>query len=91
MKKVLFATTNEGKIRKAREILEMIVEPVKLETDEIQTLDPIECAKKKGLSAFNKVKKPIIVEDTSLFIDSLNGLPGVFIDYFMDSLGNEGY
>jgi len=51
MKKVLFATTNEGKIRKAREILEMIVEPVKLETDEIQTLDPIECAKKKELSA----------------------------------------
>lgn len=90
MKKIIFATTNENKIREASEILGIKVEPKNLEVDEIQTLDPLECVKKKAEVAYRLAKIPILVEDTSLFFSAWGELPGVFIDYFMKSLGNDG-
>jgi len=90
MKRIIFATTNEGKVKEAMEILGIRVQPVKLNIDEVQTLDPIECVKKKAHAAYFLVKKPILVEDTSLFFKAWKGLPGVFIDYFMKTLGNQG-
>jgi len=90
MKKIYFATTNENKLREAREILKVVVEGVKLQIDEVQTLNPEEAAEKKAQAAYKAYGKPVLVEDTSLFFDALNGLPGVLVDYFMDSLGNEG-
>jgi len=90
MKKIIFATTNENKIREASEILRIKIIPKELKIDEIQTFDPVECVKKKAETAFNLAKTPILVEDTSLFFNAWGRLPGVFIDYFMKSLGNEG-
>lgn len=87
---MIFATTNKNKLNEAERILGISVEGVKLDIDEIQTLDPEECAKKKALSAYRLLKKPVLVEDTTLFFEAWNGLPGVFIDYFMQTLGNDG-
>jgi len=89
--KINFVTGNQGKITEAKEILEIEIVPVKIEQlDEIQTNDPLECVSKKAISAYNFLKKPVLVDDTRLFFSSLSGLPGVFIDYFMDALGNGG-
>lgn len=90
MKKIVFATTNENKIREASEILRIKIIPRKLIIDEVQTLEPIECVKKKAEAAYNLTKTPILVEDTCLFFNAWGELPGVFIDYFMKSLDNEG-
>ena len=90
MAKILFATTNRNKIEETLEILGVEIEPIWLNIDEVQTLDPIECVEKKAEVAYSLVGKPVLVEDTSLFFDAWNGLPGVFIDYFMKSVGNEG-
>lgn len=90
MRKLFFATTNENKLKEAREILGIGIEALELQVDEVQTLDPIECVEKKAKTAFLQAKRPILVEDTSLFIKAWGKLPGVFIDYFMKSLGNEG-
>jgi len=90
MKKIVFATTNENKIREASEILGIKVKPKNLEIDEVQTLDPLECVKKKAEAAYKLIKTPVLVEDTSLFFSAWGKLPGVFIDYFMKSLDNEG-
>lgn len=90
MNSITFATTNEGKLKEAQEILNIPIESIKLEVDEIQTLDPIECVEKKAIAAFQIAKKPILVEDTCLFFDAWNGLPGVFINFFMKTLDNEG-
>lgn len=87
---MLFATTNKNKLSEAERILGISVEGVKLNIDEIQTLDPEECAKKKALSAYQLLNKPVLVEDTTLFFEAWHGLPGVFIDYFMQTLGNDG-
>jgi non-canonical purine NTP pyrophosphatase (RdgB/HAM1 family) len=43
---------------------------------------------KEACSITNKTN--ILVEDTSMYIDCLNGLPGPFIKYFLKALGNDG-
>jgi len=90
MNKIIFVTTNKGKLQEAREILGIEVEGLELEIDEAQTLDPIECVEKKAETAYAKAKQSILVEDTCLFFEAWNGLPGVFINYFMKTLDNEG-
>lgn len=90
MKTIYFATGNQHKLAEARQILACPVESLTLEVDEVQTLDPLECAQKKAATAYALAKKPILVEDSSLFIEALAGLPGVFVDYFMKTLDNAG-
>lgn len=90
MQKILFATSNENKLREARQILKVEIEGLALNLDEVQTLDPVECAQKKAKAAFKLAKQPVLVEDTALFFTVWNGLPGVFIDYFMKTVGNPG-
>lgn len=88
--KIIFGTTNEGKLSEARNILEIEVEGLALEVDEIQSLDGKEVAIKKAKEYFAKAKRPLFIEDVSLEFNALNSLPGVFIDYFMKAFGNEG-
>lgn len=88
--KIYFATTNKDKLKEARVLLGIEVLGTDHKVDEVQSLDPIEVAEKKARSYFSIIKMPILVEDTSLSIDALDGLPGTYIDAFMKSLGNEG-
>jgi XTP/dITP diphosphohydrolase len=90
MKKVFFATTNEGKLKEAREILGIEVIGTPLEIDEIQSLDPLEVAVKKAKEYYQKLKKPIFIEDISFSFSALKGLPGTYINDFLKLLGNEG-
>ena len=90
MRKVCFATTNKGKLKEARAILGLEVIGTPLDIDEIQSMDPLNVARKKAKDYYNALGKPIFVEDVSLSIKALNGLPGTFISFFLESLGNEG-
>lgn len=90
IEKIYFATTNKGKLREAREILEIKIEGLDVEVDEIQTLDPEECALKKAEKIYEKCQIPVLIEDTALFFEAWKGLPGVFIDYFLKTVGNKG-
>jgi inosine triphosphate pyrophosphatase len=40
--------------------------------------------------AYNSLKKPVVVEDTSLCYNAYNGLPGPYIKWFLKSIGPEG-
>lgn len=88
--KIAFATTNEGKLKEARELLGIEVEGSGLEIDEIQSLDKSIVAEKKARAYYDKLQKPILVEDVSLEIEALNNLPGTYINDFSKALGNEG-
>jgi len=90
MKKLVFGTTNQGKLKEAREILEMEVEGASYDIDEIQSLDSKEVAIKKAKSFCLRVGEPLFIEDVSLTFNALVDLPGTFIDYFSKSLGNKG-
>ena len=95
MKNIYLITSNEGKVREFQSLISE-VKNFQLELDEIQSLDPTEIIENKLRSAANKLNDKniafdyILVEDTSLFIDTFNGLPGPFIKFFLKSIGNEG-
>lgn len=90
IEKILFATTNEGKIREAISILNITVEPIKIELDEIQSLNFKEVIEHKARQAFEKMGHPVLVEDSGIIFDGLGQLPGVFTKWFLVSLKNEG-
>jgi len=62
--------------------------PIQLE--EIQEIDAHEVIKAKLIEAQRHHKGLLIVEDTSLYLDCLNGLPGPLIKWFEKTIGNEG-
>jgi len=88
--KLIFATSNNDKLREAREILNVQVEGTDLDIDEIQSLDPVEVATKRARAYFEKLNKPIFVEDVSLLFSYFKNLPGTYINDFWKSLGNNG-
>ena len=67
------------------------VQQIDLDLVEIQDLDPYKVIEHKLKEAYTLTNKTnILVEDTSMYIDCLNGLPGPFIKYFLKALDNEG-
>lgn len=63
------------------------IDSIDLDLEEIQSLDLEEIITHKAIRAYEVAKKPIIVEDISAGLESLNGLPGPFIKFFIKSLG----
>jgi len=90
---VLFASSNIHKYEEAKKILsEFGINLEFFQTDlmEIQSDSLSEIALKKVLDAYGKCKKPVIVEDDGLFINSLSGFPGPFSSYVFKTIGNNG-
>jgi inosine triphosphate pyrophosphatase len=52
--------------------------------------DPEEVAIEKAMVAYSIIGGPVLVEDSSLCFNALNGLPGVYIKWFMRKLGADG-
>ncbi|MCL4375436.1 non-canonical purine NTP pyrophosphatase [Candidatus Marsarchaeota archaeon] len=77
-----FVTGNESKFREACQILGMGLAKTSLKLSEVQSLSVEEVSIEKARSAFLKLRKPLIVEDTGLYINSLNGFPGALIRWF---------
>jgi XTP/dITP diphosphohydrolase len=91
--KIYFCTSNKHKLKEYRDILKEIgigVKRVSIKLTEIQADKLEDVAKEKVKSAFEKVRKPVFVEDAGLFIEALNGFPGVYSAYVMKTIGNEG-
>jgi inosine triphosphate pyrophosphatase len=84
-----FITGNKGKLAEAQSILGD-VEGLDIELPEIQSLDAHEIIKEKLEEAQKHHSGEFIVEDTSLYFDALNGLPGPLIKWFMKTVGNDG-
>jgi inosine triphosphate pyrophosphatase len=87
-----FITGNEHKFRQFEEILgtDIPLERVSMDLDEIQSLDPREVVAHKLREAEKHASGTYIVEDSSFMLDALGGqLPGPFVKWFWDALGNE--
>ena len=86
MTKITFITGNQKKADYLAKYLGFPVEHVKLDLDEIQSLDLKEIVEHKVRQAYEKIKKPVIVEDVSLEFAALGRLPGTFIKFFVDEV-----
>ena len=85
MRKIIFASKNEGKIREVKDILkEMKVNIVSLSDidfngDIIESGSTFEeNAKIKAEEIYNMYKMPVIADDSGLVVEKLNGEPGIF-------------
>ena len=63
---------------------------VSLELPEYRSDDVGEIASGKAAYAYGQLKTPLIVDDTGFFIDALNGFPGPYAAYVLNSIGNSG-
>jgi len=84
-----FITGNAGKFREISAIIPGI-EQLKLDLDEIQSLDPQIVIEHKLAQAAAERDGEFIVEDTSLIFNCIKPLPGTMIKFFEESLGAEG-
>jgi XTP/dITP diphosphohydrolase len=90
---ILFLTSNKHKVQEAESVLNKYniqIIATSQKGDEIQTDSLSEVAKLCALSAYDRLKKPLFVEDSGLFIDKLNDFPGVYSAPVLDKIGCEG-
>jgi non-canonical purine NTP pyrophosphatase (RdgB/HAM1 family) len=90
MKSLTFITGNATKVEHLAKYLDFSIEQKKLDVPEIQSLDLEEVATEKAKAAFALLGTPVLVEDTALSFEALNGLPGPLVKWFLESIGNDG-
>ncbi|EHP87588.1 XTP/dITP diphosphatase [Methanotorris formicicus] len=93
MKTIYFATGNPNKVKEANIILKNLedikIEQIKMPYPELQgTLE--EVAEFGAKYVYEKIKKPVIVEDSGFFVEALNNFPGTYSKYVQETIGNEG-
>src|SRR6056297_3108414 len=92
MRKMVFVTGNKGKFGEAKEILaakdiELIQNADGYPELQEDDLEPI--AAYGAEWAAEKLKHPVMVDDSGLFINALNGFPGPYSAFVEDNLGNQ--
>lgn len=91
--KVFFATSNKHKIREANDICrEYGVELVqkKIPYEEIRSTSLGDVAIAGVREVYGKLKKPVIVEDSGIFIKALGDFPGPYSKFVFERIGNRG-
>ena len=90
---LFFVSSNNHKYQEAKKILDSFginLGFLKSSLEEIQSNSLHDIAIAKARNAFSKFKKPIIIEDDGLFINSLDGFPGPYSSYVFKTIGNKG-
>ncbi len=83
---LFFITGNAGKFKEAQAFIPEIKQ-LNLDLIEIQSLDAHKIITHKLEEARKHHKGSFIVEDVSVYIDGMNGLPGPLIKWFIESIG----
>lgn len=96
MPAIYFVTNNDEKYKETEKALEIIQQKTseeqrwilrheKIDIAEKQTTDSKELVKEKALAAFKRLKRPVLVEQTSLKIEVMGNLPGLQSSYFFNA------
>lgn len=84
---ICLVTGNENKAREFEEILGFKLGRANLDLEEIQSVQVEKVIINKTKQAFGIIGKPVIAEDTGLYFDSWNGLPGALAKLFDKTIG----
>lgn len=87
---LVFVTSNRGKLREAQEVLGVELHHRGLDLPEVQSLDLAEVVRHKAVAAFERLKCPVLVEDTALEIRGLGGFPGPLVRWLLATVGAAG-
>ena len=85
-------TSNKGKVAEFRHILEpqIKVKHVAMQYLELRADSNEEIAAESARRLAEQLKMPVVVEDSGLFINALNGFPGVCSAYIHKRIGLQG-
>jgi len=90
---VLFATSNQHKVAEANKV----GADYKIRFTQINVLypevraDSVRAVAEEGARYVHaQIKRPIIVEDSGLFIEALNGFPGAYSHFVFNKIGCDG-
>lgn len=90
---IRFVTSNEHKYQEVSAFavsFGVTVEWEKMEYEEIQADSTEEISLDSCKKLTNVIKGDFFMEDTGLFIEALNGFPGVYSSYVLKTIGNAG-
>jgi XTP/dITP diphosphohydrolase len=85
-------TSNVNKAKEVEAFFngELEVTHVALDIPEIRSDDVGLIAQGKARFAYSQLRTPLIVDDTVFSIDALNGFPGPYAAYVLNTIGNKG-
>lgn len=94
-KNLYFVTTSNNKFNEISTWLAQLEPSVKLvqsalDLPEIQSLDLQEVALKKARDAWEKIKRPLIVDDAGLYLEKYPLFPGPLTKFVHQSIGMQG-
>ena len=89
-----FVTTNKGKFETIQRILQQY--GIGLEQKPLQLAEPEsdslkEIALEKARQAFEKIRQPLIVEDTGFYLEAFKGFPGQHSKWAFQKIGYDGF
>ena len=90
---ILFATSNKNKVAEANEVGRrhgIVFTQIHLLYPEIRSDSVAEVAKAGVEHVHGEIRKPVIVEDSGLFITALNDFPGAYSHFVFERIGNKG-
>jgi XTP/dITP diphosphohydrolase len=90
---ILFATSNKNKVLESNKMgaeYNVTFTQINVMYPEIRAESVRTVAEEGARYVYSQIKRPIIVEDSGLFIESLNGFPGPFSSFVQHKLGNAG-
>ena len=86
---LFFLTGSAEKLQEVRDLLPG-VEGIEMDLPELQELDAHQIIAAKLAEAQKRQAGALIVEDTSLSLDAMNGLPGPLVKWFLKAIGLQG-
>lgn len=91
----VLVTGNRGKLAEARRLFaaagdETTLEAVEIDLPEIQSLDLHEILRAKAAEAWRRLARPLVVEETGLYLPALAGFPGPLVKWMLEAVGAEG-
>ena len=93
MQKLLYATTNSGKVLSLRKHLQphgFDIEWASIAIPEPRFDSVQRTAQFKAMYAFQELKRPVVTNDSGFFIRDLNGFPGTFVNFALNTINING-
>ena len=95
MKEICLITSNRGKVLSLQKALDSFGIEVNVNVQNLELTEPQfdtvkEVSAYKAKEAYTRLKRPVLVEDGGFAVEALNGFPGVYTKFVLNTIGAVG-